>query len=68
MDTKYIIYSCAAAGVGLAMLITALLPEDKIRAVIGDKFDKQPNVRVQLLVAGAFFLFIGLVMLRVIRF
>ena len=50
------------------MLITALLPEDKIRAVIGDKFDKQPNVRVQLLVAGAFFLFIGLVMLRVIRF
>ena len=46
------------------MLITGLLPEDKIRAVIGDKFDKQPNARVQLLVAGAFFLVIGLVMLK----
>lgn len=52
------------------MLITALLPDDRARAIIGNKLDKQPNgpnPRVQLLVAGAFFLFIGLVMLGVIR-
>jgi hypothetical protein len=64
MGTKYIIYSCLACGVGLAMLITGLLPEDKLRAVIGDKIKSQPNVRIQLLVCGGFFLFVGLVMLR----
>jgi len=49
------------------MLITGLLPADMIRSIVGDKFDKQPNARVQLLVTGGFFLFVGLVMLRVIR-
>ena len=56
-----------AGAVGLAMLITALLPEDKMRSIVGDKLDKQPQARLQLLVCGAFFLFIGLVMLGVIR-
>ena len=50
------------------MLITGLLPEDKLRAVIGDKIKSQPNVRIQLLVCGGFFLFVGLVMLRPILF
>jgi len=48
------------------MLITGLLPDDKLRSVLGEKYHKQPNVRIQLLVLGAFFLFVGLVMLRVI--
>jgi hypothetical protein len=67
MGFRYILYSCVAGGVGLAMLITGLLPPDMIRSIVGDKFDKQPNTRVQLLVTGGFFLFVGLVMLRVIR-
>ena len=54
------------------MLITGLLPQDKmnkIRAFLGDnrKFDGQPTARTQLLVCGAVFLFFGLVMLGVIR-
>jgi len=50
-----------------------LLPEDrmnKVRAALGDnkkKYDNQPPVRVQLLVGGAVFTFIGLLMLGVIR-
>ena len=52
------------------MIITGLLPQDKIRALLGEraKFGDQPTARTQLLTFGAFFLFIGLVMLRVIRF
>ena len=54
------------------MLITGMLPEDKmnkVRALLGDtkKYENQPPVRLQLLVGGAFFLFIGLVMSGVIR-
>jgi hypothetical protein len=54
------------------MLITGLLPQDKmdkIRAVLGDRkqLADRRMARMQLLVGGAFFLFIGLVMLRVIR-
>ena len=54
------------------MLITGLLPQDKmdrVRAFLGDtkKYENQPPVRVQLLIGGAFFLFIGLVMFGVIR-
>ena len=58
---------------GVGMLITGLLPEDKmnkVRAVLGDKkakYENQPPVRVQLLIGGAFFTFIGLLMLGVIR-
>ena len=67
---KLLIYSYVSCGVGAAMLITGLLPKDKIRALLGEKakFGDQPTARTQLLVGGAFFLFIGLVMLRVIRF
>ena len=52
------------------MLITGLLPKDKIIALLGDKakFGEQPTARTQLLVCGAFFLIIGLFMLRVIPF
>ena len=54
------------------MLITGLLPQDKldrIRAFLGDKrkFDGQPSARMQLLVCGAILLFFGLVILGLIR-
>lgn len=54
------------------MLITGLLPEDKmnkVRSALGDtaKHENQPPVRVQLLIGGAAFLFIGLVMFGVVR-
>ena len=57
---------------GAGMLITGLLPKDKMERVqvfMGDKAkrDNQPPLRVQLLVGGAMFLFIGLLMLQVIR-
>jgi hypothetical protein len=72
MDGKLLIYSYVACGAGVAMLITGLLPQDKmdkIRALLGDRkeLDDRRMARTQLLVCGAFFLFIGLVMLRVIR-
>jgi len=70
MITKFAFVACFA---GAAMLITGLLPQDKmdrVRAFLGDtkKYENQPPVRMQLLVGGAFFLFIGLVMFGVIRF
>jgi hypothetical protein len=58
---------------GVAMLITGMLPQDKmdrVRAALGDtnkRYENQPPVRLQLLVGGAMFLFIGLVMFGVIR-
>ena len=69
MLTKYGLVAC---GAGLAMLITGLLPQDKmdkVRAFLGDtrKFNGQPTVRTQLLVGGAIFLFFGLLILGVIR-
>jgi hypothetical protein len=69
MITKFALVACLA---GAAMLITGMLPQDKmdkVRAFLGDtkKHENQPPVRLQLLVGGAFFLFIGLVMLQVIR-
>jgi len=69
MITKFAFVACLA---GAAMLITGLLPQDKmnkVRAFLGDtkKYENQPPVRLQLLVGGAFFLFIGLLMLQIIR-
>jgi len=69
MITKFAFVACFA---GAAMLITGLLPQDKmdkVRAFLGDtkKYENQPPVRVQLLAGGAIFLFIGLIMLQVIR-
>jgi hypothetical protein len=54
------------------MIITGLLPQDKmdkVRALLGDRkeLDDRRKARMQLLVCGAFFLFIGLVVLGVIR-
>jgi hypothetical protein len=65
-------YGLVACGAGLAMLITGSLPQDKmdkIRAFLGDRkqFVGQPSARTQLLVCGAILLFIGLVVLGVIR-
>jgi hypothetical protein len=70
--SRIYIYSYVSCGVGVAMLITGFLPQDKmdkIRALLGDRkeLDDRRKARMQLLICGAFFLFIGLVMLRVIR-
>jgi hypothetical protein len=69
MITKFAFVACFA---GVAMLVTGLLPQDKmdkVRALLGDakKYENQPPVRMQLLIGGAAFLFIGLVMFGVIR-
>ena len=69
MITKFALAFCLA---GAAMLITGLLPQDKmnkVRGFLGDtgKHENQPPVRVQLLVGAENFLFVGLLMLRVIR-
>jgi len=69
MITKFAVAFCLAA---VGMLITGLLPKDKMEKVqtfMGAKENKpnQPPVRLQLLVCGAFLLFIGLLMLGVIR-
>jgi uncharacterized iron-regulated membrane protein len=69
MITKFALVFCLA---GAGMLITGLLPHDKMDKVVGflgdtGKHENQPPVRVQLLVGGVIFLFIGLLMLRVIR-
>jgi hypothetical protein len=65
-------YGLVACGAGLAMLITGLLPQDKLDKVcasLGDKrqFEGQPSARMQLLVCGAICVFIGLLILGVIR-
>ena len=57
---------------GVGMLITGSLPRVKMERVqtwLGGKpqNENQPPLRLQLLVGGAAFLFIGLVMLRVIH-
>jgi hypothetical protein len=57
---------------GAGMLVTGLLPKDKMEKVqtyLGGKakYDNQPPLRTQLLVGGVIFLFLGLVVLQVIR-
>ncbi len=69
MITKFALVFCIAA---VGMLITGSLPKDKMEKVqtfMGGKtkYENQPPLRLQLLVCGAFFLFIGLLMLGVIR-
>ena len=71
--SRLTLFAFAMCLAGAGMLITGLVPEDKmnkVRAALGDnkaKYDNQPPVRVQLLVGGAVFTFIGLLMLGVIR-
>ena len=67
---KLQLYGFVACGVGAAALITGLLPQaqmDKIRALLHEHFGRAgaevdgSSARLQLIVFGAFFLFIGLV-------
>lgn len=74
---KVQLYGYIACAVGAAALITGLLPQDKmdkVRAFMhqhfgkeGAKGDERVSVRLQLIVFGAFFLFIGLVVSGLIR-
>lgn len=70
--SRLTLFALALSLAGVGMLITGLLPREKmdqVRAALGDKakHDNQPPVRLQLLVGGAAFTFIGLLMLGVIR-
>jgi hypothetical protein len=74
MITPWVISKLALAFCigGAAAFITGCLPEDKmnrVRALLGDtkKYKNQPPVRAQLLIGGALILFLGLVMLGVVR-
>ena len=76
MDKIYI-YGYVACAAGAAALITGLLPReqmDKVRTFMHEHFGKknakvneQVPVRLQLIVFGAFFLFLGLVISGLIR-
>jgi hypothetical protein len=67
---KVQLYGYLACGVGAAALITGCLPQDamdKVRAFMhqhfgkeGAKGDDRVSPRLQLIVFGAFFLFLGL--------
>jgi hypothetical protein len=61
MVTKFAFVACFA---GLAMLITGLLPQDKmdkVRAALGDtkKYENGPPVRMQFLLAAQLFYLLG---------
>ena len=74
---KVQLYGFVACGVGAAALITGLLPQakmDRVRAFLHEHFgregqhvDERVSVRVQLIIFGAFFLFIGLLMSGLVR-
>ena len=74
--SKLQLYSFVACGVGAAALITGLLPQDKmdkVRAFLHDRFGSEganvdrATARIQLIIFGAVFLFIGLVMSGLIQ-
>jgi hypothetical protein len=74
--SKLQLYGYVACGVGAAAFITGLLPQDKmdkVRALLHQRFGQDgANVdggmaRAQLIIFGAFFLFIGLLISGVIR-
>ena len=69
-------YGYVACGVGVAALITGLLPQDKmdkVRSFLHDHFGpeganvKGATARVQLIIFGAFFLFLGLMLSGLIQ-
>jgi len=74
---KLQLYGYVACAVGVAALITGLLPQDKmdnVRAFMHKNFgqknakaDERVSPRLQLIVFGAFFLFIGLLISGLIR-
>jgi len=71
------LYGYVACAAGAAALITGLLPQDKMEKVSafmhkhfgkeGAKRDERVSARLQLIVFGIFFLFIGLMMSGLIR-
>ena len=74
--SKLEIYGYVACGVGVASLITGLLPHDKmekIRSFLHEHFSREganvngATARMQLIVFGAFFLFIGLLLSGMIQ-
>ena len=74
--SKLEMYGYVACGVGAAALITGLLPRDKmdkIRSLLHEHFSRegasvnQATARVQLIIFGAFFLFLGLVLSGLIQ-
>jgi hypothetical protein len=74
---KVQLYGLVACAVGAAALITGLLPKDKmdrVSAFMHEHFgkdrakrDERASARTQLLIFGAFFLFLGLVISGLIR-
>ena len=74
---KVQLYGYVACAVGVAALITGLLPQDKmdnVRAFMHKNFgqkdakaDERVSPRLQLIVFGAFFLFIGLLISGLVR-
>jgi len=74
---KLQLYGYVACAAGAAALITGLLPQDKmdnVRAFMHKHFgqkdakaDERVSPRLQLIIFGAFFLFIGLVISGLIR-
>ena len=74
---KFQLYGYGACVAGAAALITGLLPQDKMDKVTafmhehfgkkGAKTDDRVSPRIQLIICGAFLIFIGLVMSRLIR-
>jgi len=75
--SKFQLYGYVACAVGAAALITGLLPQNKMEKITafmhehfgkkGAKTDDRASTRMQLIVFGAFFLFIGLVISGLIR-
>jgi hypothetical protein len=74
--SKLEMYGYVACGVGVAALITGVLPQDKMertRTLLHEHFSREganvkgATARVQLIVFGAFFLFIGLLLSGLIR-
>lgn len=75
--SKFQLYGYIACAVGAAALITGLLPQDKMEKISafmhehfgkqGAKTDERASTRMQLIIFGAFFLFIGLVISGLIR-
>ena len=70
--SRITLFGLALCLAGAGMLITGLLPKErmeKIQLALGGKakYENQPPLRLQLLIGGAFFVFVGLLMLGVVR-
>jgi hypothetical protein len=73
---KLELYGYIACGVGAAAFITGLLPREKmekVRALLHSRFGREgadvegSTARAQLIIFGAFFLFIGLLLSGLIQ-